>query len=180
LERKQRIIAIVVVLVAAAASLADQPAESSIVAPSVSGTAILSPDQPEVRIPFVVEASDDAAAAGDLNLRVVPSVVWEGVDLEFEPRVAGVLVETPRAVFRPQPPYGHYGAVECRNACLGSNELVLRWPAHVKQGHATVDWDISARFVFYVDDPPKGSELTLTADAPPPALDPVAEIGPGS
>lgn len=174
-DRGKRLFTIAVVAVAAVAALASSPDDegSWIDARPASGTVTLTPDRPEVRIPFVVEASAEADDWGLGVLITIPSI-WVG---EGDP----ALTRGPDASVEDQSgevKAGTYGrnetAVSCDIRCLGSNELVLRWPDELPDGSLTVDWTIAATMAFATEEPPDGAAVTLVAEASDPTSGPVA------
>lgn len=172
-NRWHRAVAIIITIVAAAAALADQPPGSSVSSRPVtgSGSVTLSPSRLEVRIPFTLTESE-AAASGQVRVLVSIDPVWVGVEDTTIARGPDVSVETLFSLIRPSSGYAN-SQLTCGRECLGSNELVLRWPLEIENGSVTIDWEISAHSDFDTNNPPDGAEITLDVEAPPADPDPL-------
>lgn len=162
----RRFAAIIVLIVAAAASLATTPPSSSAPGGSVSGRVTLGPDRPEVRIPFTVTASDEALD-GHVRVHISTRPVWIGVADEVDERGPDISVETLLDLLRPGSNAARDGRMSCGRECVGSNELVVRWPTEVAEGSLSIAWTIEASSEFDTADPPDGAEMALDVQPPP-------------
>ena len=125
----------------AVAIVATSPPTSETSSEQFSGRVLLTREQPEVRLPFTAEVSDDALDHGQYGLGVWLDVTWEGVDPVSRPQL-DVSVEWPGGTLRD---FVGYPFIECRVECSGPGEVVLRWPAELTDGEAAVAWLMRAR-----------------------------------
>lgn len=151
----RKIATLAVTIIAAVASLATSPPESSIEVDPISGRVTLSPHHPEVRVPFSVAASDEALQ-GDFWVDLQLSSAWTDTAEAVVLRGPDVTIETEG---EPERVLG--ASFSCSLRCVGNNELVIRWPLEAEVGEVTIDWSITVVSSFDDDEPPGGAELSL-------------------
>ena len=163
-SRRHRL-SLLMVVVAALATIATSPPSSEIREEHLGLTFDLAAEATEMRLPFEFSISEPARDGESWAVDFDFAMVWRNVDEEdrlLEVRVLGADGQTVQSQVGPT----ELG-LSCREECLGGGEVVLTWPAEVTEGSVTVDWQASANASFETDVVPEGAVLSFSVADPP-------------
>lgn len=155
--RMQRMVTVLVVVAGWIALVADQPPSSSVDSEEFTGTVILTPERPEVRVPFELEFTRDEDDPGGSGLMIDVVHSWAGVAGSRLP----VTIESPTGSIDVDSRY-----YVCRD-CQGPGELVIKWPRWESEGSVVVTWTASAALSYDTNEPPPGASVAFDMDVPP-------------
>ena len=163
----RRLLSLLMVMVATLATIATSPPSSEIRGDHQGLTFDLSPEQPEMRLPFEFSISEPAQDADSWIVDFDFSLVWRDVS-EDDRLLEGRLLDGEGQVLQRQAGTSELG-LSCRDECIGGGEVVLSWRPGIAEGSVRVDWEAYANAFFETDELPEGATLSFEATDPPTA-----------
>jgi hypothetical protein len=162
-----RAIATAIVIVASLlAVVATSPPEAAVFDETHGRPFLLSPEHPDVRARFVVEASravfDDPGTIG-LHLETVPH--WSGLG-SVPPAIP---VEVDKIAGPPSRMQDGDGALVCGGdpACVGTYGVTFRWPSGLDRGTVRVEWGVSFSVSYDRAEAPPGAVVSVGLERGP-------------
>ncbi len=153
----QRLATILVIVAGWIALVATSPPSSTIESEEFTGTVIVSPERPEVRVPFDLEFTQDEHDPGGSGMTIDVVHSWTDIAASRLP----VTIQNPSGSVEVDSRY-----FVCRD-CESSGELVIEWPWWETEGSVVVTWVASAALSYDTDTPPADASVAFEMDVPP-------------